>query len=456
MIRSGLAGRKSTALMVALVALAQGIFGCNARPEPTPVAAPTPAPSVAENAPIIPPSKIEPVQVRHVTPKRQIVRPADMPKPYATPSIDNGLRELNRPTDAILFVPPGFTIHEWAAGLDNPRIITVAPNGDVFVAESGPNRVIILRDEDKDGLAEYKTIYAENLRQPFGIAFYPPGPEPKYIYIANTDSIIRYPYKKGDTKARGAAETLISDLPGGGYNQHWTRNIVFRPDGKKMYVSVGSQTNVGEEEEKRAAILEYNPDGTGYRVYASGIRNPVGLAFHPETNALWTACNERDGLGDDLVPDYVTSVKEGGFYGWPWYYIGPNPDPTMKEKPELKKKVIVPDVLFTAHAAALGIEFYTAKQFPKAYRNNAFVAQHGSWNRVKRSGYQIVRIAFDRKGKPTGGFEPFIWGWCLPDGKVWGRPVDMAVTPEGSMLITDDALGKVWHVAYVGTKSARR
>ncbi len=383
------------------------------------------------------------------TPEVHTLRVQDLPPPYSTPSVDNGSKIIERPSDASLRVPPGFEIKLWAHGLENPRIVHVAPNGDVFVVESIPNRVRLLRDTKGTGVADFESVYAENLNQPFGLAFYPPK-DPKYIYIANTDSVVRFPYHPNDVHIRGKGEVIIKDLPGGGYHQHWTRNLLFSPDGKKLYVSVGSETNVGEEPEKRAAILEYNPDGTGYRVYANGIRNPVGLAFHPVTGEMWTACNERDGLGNELVPDYITAVKEGGFYGWPYYFPGGGHDPRMPEKPALQQKTLTPDVLLLSHSAALGMQFYTADKFPAQYKNSAFVALHGSWNRSKKVGYAIARVLTDNTGKPTGSYEEFVSGWLLPDGRVWGRPVAIALLPDGSLLITDDAAGVVWRLSYTG------
>ncbi len=404
------------------------------------------------NGPLLLPSGALPVETRE--PQTHTVRASDLPAPGATPSVNNPPNVVSQPEGAKLSVPPGFAVYEWARDLQTPRVVTVAPNGDVFVAESGANRVTVLRDTDNDGKAEVRERFADGLRQPFGIAFYPPGPNPTHVYVANTDSVVRFPYKNGDAKASGSPETIVSDLPGGGYNQHWTRNVVFSPNGTKMYVSVGSKGNVAVEEEKRAAILEYNPDGTGYRVYASGLRNPVGLAFNPVTGALWSAVNERDGLGDDLVPDYATAVKPDGFYGWPWYYIGGNDQPDFPDRPELKDKTLVPDVLFTSHTAALGIDFYTGSQFPAAYKNSAFVALHGSWNRSARSGYEVVRIRMDAGGRPTGGYEDFLSGWKTADGKVWGRPVDVAVDSQGGLLITDDGAGKIFRVLYAGGSQA--
>ncbi|HZP82969.1 MAG TPA: sorbosone dehydrogenase family protein [Chthonomonadaceae bacterium] len=372
--------------------------------------------------------------------------PQDLPAPYATPSANNEPRVVARPAGASLKVPAGFQVAEFAAGLDNPRWLAIAPNGDVFCVESGPGRVTVLRDADGDGKAEFRQTFATGLTLPFGIAFWK-----NYLYVANTNSVVRFPYQVGQTEARGGPEVVVPDIPGRGYRQHWTRDLIFNPAGTKMYLSVGSEHNVAEEEPRRAAILEFNPDGSGERIFASGIRNAVGKAFNPVTGQLWTTCNERDGLGDDLVPDYVTSVKEGGFYGWPYYYIGPHHDPRMPAKPELKARVIVPDVLLQSHVAALGMVFYTGKQFPEEYRNDAFVALHGSWNRRERVGYSVIRIRF-QNGKPVGGYEDFLTGWMLGprDPRVWGRPVGLAVAKDGSLLVVDDGAGKIWRVSYRG------
>lgn len=272
-----------------------------------------------------------------------------------------------------------------------------------------------------------------------------------WFYVANTNAIVRFKYKPGQTAAMGEPEKLVELTPGG-YNQHWTRNLLFSKDGKQLFVSIGSATNVSvESDPKRAAISVYDPDGKNHRIFASGLRNPIGLAWNPKTGELWTAVNERDGLGDDLVPDYATSVREGGFYGWPYSYLGQNEDPRRKgEQPELLKKAIVPDVIFQSHVAALGIQFYSAKMFPKEYQGDAFVAFHGSWNRQKLSGYKIVRIRF-KNGKLVGNqYEDFVSGW-LPDensNEVWGRPVGLLIAADGSLLITDDGGNRVWRVSY--------
>jgi glucose/arabinose dehydrogenase len=378
---------------------------------------------------------------------RRHVRAEDLPAPNATPSVSNIPEVVPRPKGAALRVPPGFTIREWAADLTNPRVLIVAPNGDVFVSESKANRVSVLRDKDGDGKAETRAVFAENLNRPFGLALYPPGPQPAYLYIANTDSVVRCPYRRGQMKAGGAPEVIVRDLPVGG---HWARNLRFSPDGKKMVLSVPSQLNIGEEEERRATIQEFNPDGTGYRILASGLRNASGLDYHPQTGQLWATCNERDFLGDDLVPDFVTSIKPGGFYGYPYFYIGPNRDPRVPENAELRDKCLVPDVLLEAHVSALGMTFYTGTAFPPEYRGHAFVALHGSSNCSKRRGYSVVRVPVDKEGRAEGSYEDFVSGWVAPTGEVWGRPVDVAVSPDGAMFISDDGAGKIWRVTYIG------
>jgi glucose/arabinose dehydrogenase len=394
---------------------------------------------------------------------RRRITTNDLPKPFATPSVDNGPRMVPRPEGAWPKVPAGFKVEEFAAGLNNPRNIITAPNGDLFIAESNRNRVRLLRDADGDGKPEVNTLFAEGLTMPFGLAFYPNGANPQYLYVGNTDSVVRFAYKNGDTAAAGPSATLVPDIPGGGRLRgggHWTRDVRFSPDNKKMYVSVGSLTNVHENpqanEERRAAILEYNPDGTAGRIYASGIRNAVGLAFNPVTRELWCSVNERDGLGDHLPPEYITHVQEGGFYGWPWYYIGPNQDPRHEGKrPELKEKVIVPDVLVQSHSASLCMTFYTGRQFPAEYRNEAFAAEHGSWNRARRTGYKVIRVPM-KNGKATGEYEDFMTGFVTSEGNVWGRPVGVAVAKDGALFVSDDGSGTVWRVTYTGNKTATR
>lgn len=387
---------------------------------------------------------------------RRKITPADLPKPYETESARNSPKLVKRPAGAALKVPEGFQVEEFLSGLNNPRLLRVAPNGDIFVAESRANLVRVIRPAKDLSKPEINEVFTADLKRPFGIAFYPNGADPQYLYIGNTDSVIRYPYKNGDLKPSGKAE-LIATVPGWGEltgGGHWTRDIAFSPDNKKMFVSVGSHSNVyenpNENEVNRATILEFNPDGTGLRTYVSGIRNAVGIAVHPQTGELWASVNERDGLGDDLVPDYITRVKDGDFFGWPWYYIGGNQDPRHPEKfPELRSKVKVPDVLLQSHSASLQIIFYTGKMFPNEYKNEAFAAEHGSWNRERRTGYKVIRIP-QKNGVPTGEYEDFLTGFVTPEGDVWGRPVGVAVAKDGSMLVSDDGSNTIWRISYKG------
>jgi glucose/arabinose dehydrogenase len=382
----------------------------------------------------------------------------DLARPYDTPSAENHPRIVRRPEGAWPKVPKGFEVTEFATQLVEPRVIVRAPNGDLFLAESRANRIRLLRDADGDGKPEVNQIFATDLNRPFGIAFYPVGPEPKFVYVGNTDSVVRFPYRNGDTKASGPSEKIIANIPSGnesvGGGGHWTRDLEFSPDGKTLYVSVGSRSNADddERESRRANILAFDPDGKHERVFASGIRNPVGLATNPETGELWTSVNERDELGDNLVPDYITHVTEGGFYGWPWYYLGPHQDPRHAGKhPELKDKVIVPDVLLQSHMASLDLTFYDGDKFPLAYHHDCFAAEHGSWNRSRRVGYKVIRVPM-RHGKATGEFEDFLVGFVTKDGNVWGRPVGVAVAKDGALMVTDDGSGTVWRVAYTGKK----
>ncbi len=379
--------------------------------------------------------------------KHQIL-PEDLPKPFATDSARMSSKIIPQPANATLKMPKGFKIEVFAeGGFTYPRWMALAPNGDVFVADSRANSVIVLRDKNKDGKADERFVFSDKLSQPFGMAFWK-----DWFYVANTDSVVRFKYKSGQTEAVGEPEQIIK-LTRGGYNQHWTRNIKFSPDGKKLFVSIGSSGNYEpEDDERRAAISVYNPDGSGHEIFASGLRNPIGLDFNPKTGELWTAVNERDGLGDNLVPDFVTSVKKGAFYGYPFSYIGQNPEPRLKgARPDLIKKAIVPDVLVTSHSAALGIVFNDGKMFPKEYRGDAFVAFHGSWNREKLTGYKIIRIDFDEKGKiSSNSYEDFISGWLPNENsrEVWGRPVGLLMLEDGSMLIADDGAKKIWRVYY--------
>jgi glucose/arabinose dehydrogenase len=390
---------------------------------------------------------------------RRLITFDDLVPPYTTLSSDNGPRIVSRPPGAWPKAPPGFEVDLLAEKLDNPRKIITAPNGDLFVAESGPGRLKVLR-QGADGKVASTTVFADHLRQPFGIAFYPPGPNPRYVYVGNTDSIVRFPYQNGDLTARGPEEMIVPDIPGGGRLRgggHWTRDVVFTLDGKKMFVSVGSHSNVNDDEleKNRADVLQYNPDGTGFRIYASGIRNAVGLAIEPKTGELWGSVNERDELGDNLPPDYITHIQENGFYGWPWYYIGNHSDPRHRGKhPELADKVIVPDVLLQAHSASLCMTFYTAQQFPAQYRGCAFAAEHGSWNRARRTGYKIICLPI-HDGKSNGEYDDFLTGFVVDSENVWGRPVGVTVDNQGSLILVDDGGNRVWRIRYTGATSTQ-
>jgi glucose/arabinose dehydrogenase len=376
----------------------------------------------------------------------------DLPPPFATPSADNGARIVARPAGALPKVPEGFTVEVLTSDVREPRMLRTAPNGDVFVVESDAGRVKIVRGADRDGGPERVAVFASGLHQPFGVAFYPPD-APHWVYVANTDSVVRFAYTDGDLAARGKPQTVVDNLSGGGRLRgggHWTRDVVFSTDGAKMYVSVGSRSNVSDDagEARRARIFEYTPDGKNERVFATGIRNPVGLAVNPTTHDLWTSVNERDELGDHLVPDYITRVRDGGFYGWPWWYIGAHQDPRHKGKhPELRDKATVPDVLLQSHSASLGMMFYTATQFPAEYRGQAFAAEHGSWNRARRTGYKVIWVPL-KDGVPTGEYVDFMTGFVTADGNVWGRPVAVTQTQQGALVVSDDAGNRLWRIRY--------
>lgn len=377
----------------------------------------------------------------------------DLPAPYATKSAWNWARTVERPKNAWPQAPAGFKVELFATGFNEPRKIITAPNGDIFLAQPHKGEITIFRGITADGKPGQTATFATGLDQPYGIAFYPPGPNPEYVYVGDTGAVLRFPYHRDDLKAAGKPEH-IADLPSGG---HSTRDLVFSPDGKQMFVAVGSDVNVDDPdthpaEKNRAAILVMDPNGSNQRVYAYGIRNAGGgLAIDPKTGELWCSVNERDALGDNLVPDYITHVQAGGFYGWPYYYIGGNPDPRLPGKhPELKDKTIVPDVLLQPHNASLEITFYEGKQFPAEYQGDIFSAQHGSWNRSVRTGYEVIRVPRHQTGKASGEYEDFLTGFVLPNGHVWGRPVGVTVAPDGSLLVTDDASNSIWRVSYTG------
>ena len=444
---------------------------------------------------------------------RRKITVADLPAPAPSEAVNNGPHLVAKPDNAWPIAPPGFKVTLYAGGdfkptaasssINNqapsvpaapsefrePRLLRTAPNGDIFMSDSHGDKIFVMRGVGPDGKAQTISTFASGLNLPFGINFYPAGPNPRWVYVGNTDSVVRFPYKSGDLAATGGPEKIVAELPGfaqlrgGG---HWTRDVVFSKDGSKMLVSVGSGSNIDDpdttpKEFHRADVLEFTPEGKFLKVYASGIRNCVGEAINPVTGMLWCSTNERDNLGNHLVPDYVTSVKEDGFYGWPWYYIGAHADPRLPQPcadgtaanqqasatspdgesckhVDLSSKVTVPDVLVQPHMASLEMTFYPSTgEFPSTYDGDAFAAEHGSWNRQNRAGYEVIRIPL-KNGKADGSYEDFLTGFVTPAGEVWGRPVGVTIAKDGSMFVTDDGSRSVWHITYEGkgTKTASR
>lgn len=408
---------------------------------------------------------------------RRLIRPSDLPPPYATVSNADAPVVVPRPAGAALRVPEGFRVSLFADGLSGPRVVRVAPNGDVFVSEGLAGQIRVLRPNHDDSHARSVTVYATGLNRPFGLAFYPNGDDPTHLYVAQTNGILRFPYRNGDLKPRGKPEVLDLKLPTGEHGLpaggHWTRDIVFGPLSHRMFVSVGSATNVAEEmpersaafiaeheakhgrgaawggETNRAVVLVGSPTGRNLRSFATGLRNCTAMALHPETDDLWCAATERDRLGDDLPPEFVTRVRFHGFYGWPWFYPGGFEDPRQAgERPDLAPHVLAPDVLIQPHSSPLGITFYDGSQFPAKYRNNAFVTLRGSWNRSIRTGYKVVRIVTDKSGASNGWYEDFLTGFVLNNDEVWGRPVGIDVARDGSLLVSEDGNGTIWRIAY--------
>jgi glucose/arabinose dehydrogenase len=384
---------------------------------------------------------------------------ADLPAPAPEQSVDNGPTVVPRPANAWPIAPKGFKVDLYTTGLDNPRLLRFAPNGDLFLAESGSGKIKVFRGVDAQGRPQQTSVFATGLALPFGIAFYPSGPNPQWVYVGETDEIVRFPYHNGDLTPRGPKEQL-AQLPGYGRLRgggHWTRDLVFSPDGSKLFASVGSHSNVDDsdthpEEFHRADVLEFTPEGKFIKIYAWGLRNCVGEAINPTTGELWCSTNERDALGNNLVPDYVTHVQEGGFYGWPWWYMGGHQDPRHEGKhPELKSKVITPDILMNPHMASLELTFYEGSQFPAEFKGDGFACEHGSWNRAQRTGYEVVRLLM-HDGHATGEYEDFLTGFTVGngDGDVWGRPVGVAVASDGSLFVSDDGSNSIWHVIYTG------
>jgi glucose/arabinose dehydrogenase len=394
----------------------------------------------------------QPGKVRQITAQ-------DLPAPYVTESASNGPQLVARPSGAWPKAPTGFSVQLYATGLDNPRLIRTAPNGDFFLAESSSGVLKVFHGITSDGKPGQVDIFASGLKQPYGIAFYPPGENPQWVYVGNTDSVVRFPYRNGDLKASGPPQLMV-DLPHGA--GRWTRDVQFTADGKKMFVAVGSASNVDDPdttpaEKNRADILEFNPDGSDMRVYAYGIRNAGGgLAINPNSGELWCSVNERDGLGDNLVPDYITHVEEGGFYGWPWWYIGNHQDPRHEGKhPELRDRVVVPDVLLQPHNASLEMTFYEGTQFPAEYRGDIFASEHGSWNRSVRTGYEVIRVPLHQANRASGEYEDFVTGFVVDNGHAWGRPVGITVAQDGSLLVTDDGSNSIWRINYTNADSQR-
>lgn len=375
---------------------------------------------------------------------------------------------LGWPADKKPVAPSGFEVKEFAGGLDNPRNTYALPNGDILVVESNTkgkgalednldankaarrgqsaNRITLLRDTNGDGISDSRSVFLSNLNQPFGVALVG-----EQLFVANTDSLMVYPYKTGDVSISKEGRKIL-DLPAGGYNNHWTRNLLVSPDQSRLFISVGSASNIAEhglnEETRRANILSVKLDGSEEKIFASGLRNPVGMDWNPATGQLWTVVNERDYLGDDLVPDYLTSVQENGFYGWPFSYFGPNIDPRVpNQKPELVTSAIVPDVSIGAHTASLGLSFARSQNLPEAFREGAFIAQHGSWNRTEIAGYKVIFQPF-KDGKPSGALQDFLTGFVMnpQTAEVYGRPTSVRVLDSGMILVVDDSGDKIWSV----------
>ncbi len=392
------------------------------------------------------------VQTETLSPAPIRISVADLPKPFASESASKSPNVVPIPDNPTLRVPAGFTVNVYAENLDRPRWLALTPSGDVLVTETRENQIRLLRDSNGDGVADINKIFASSqngLNIPFGMTF-----AGNSFFLGNTDAVLQFPYTKGQQQITGRGRK-IADLPGGGYNQHWTRNVVAAPSGDKLYVSVGSQSNIDEEPLPRASVQVMNLDGSNQQTFASGLRNPIGLDFHPITNELYTTVNERDNIGDDLVPDYLTRIRQGEFYGWPYTYLTPNNiDPRQTQngkskRPDLAARTKTPDVLFQAHSAALGLQFYDGKTFPEKYRNGAFVAFRGSWNRDRGTGYKIVFIPFNN-GRPQGYYEDFLTGFLLNPTEVttWGRPVGLLTLPDGSLLVTEEGNNRIYRIQY--------
>ncbi len=393
------------------------------------------------------------VPTETLTPQPIKIALGNLPKPFASDSASKSPNVVGIPQNPILKVPTGFKVNVYAEGLDAPRWLTLTPSGDVLVTETRQNRIRLLRDTNGDGVADVNKTFAtaqNGVNIPFGMTF-----AGNSFFLGNTGEVRQYPYTQGQQQLTGTGQR-IAELTPGGYNQHWTRNVVASPDGTKLYVSVGSRSNVDEEPLPRASVQVMNLDGSNQQTFASGLRNPVGLDFHPTTGELYATVNERDGIGDDLVPDYFTRIQQGEFYGWPYAYLAPNLiEPRQatngkSKRPDLVAQTKTPDVLFQAHSAALGVQFYDGQTFPEKYRNGAFVAFRGSWNRNQGTGYKVVFVPFNASGRPQGYYEDFLSGFLTdPSGPTtWGRPVGLLVLPDGSLLVTEEANDRIYRIQY--------
>ncbi len=403
---------------------------------------------------------------------RRHIKTADLPAPPAgtdpEKSVAGNVKVVTQPAGAALKVPDGFAVTVFASGFKMPRTLRVAPNGDVFLSETGAGRVLVFRAAAAGGAPARPEVFAENLDRPYGVVFVPPS-DPRWVYVGAANQVVRYPYRSGAVKAGGPAEVIVGNIP---TERHFTRDLAVSRDGKRLFLAVGSASNLGVggmpdmtaeqirkheathgrgaawgKEENRAVVRVLDPDGKNIRNYATGLRNCSGLGMQPGTDKLWCVVNERDHLGPDLVPDHMVSMQDGGFYGWPWYYIGDNEDPALKGKrPDLKGHVRVPEVLFQSHSSALAVAFYDRDAFPAEYRGDAFVALHGSHSRPDRTGYKVVRVRM-KDGSPTGEYEDFMTGFFVNNDQVWGRPAGVAVTRDGALLVSDDANGTIFRVS---------
>jgi len=402
---------------------------------------------------------------------RHFIDPDELPPPVnegdpEAPDFENNPVIVDR-AGRLPDVPNGFEVEVFAEGFNQPRVMRVAPNGDVFLAESGAGRVLVFDEDAADDLPAEPEVFAEGLDRPFGIAFYP-AEDPEYVYVGAANQVVRYPYSEGDRQATGPAEVIIADIP---TERHWTRDLAVAPDGEHLFVSIGSASNVAgdmsetppggveaweaehgrgaawDDETDRAVVRIFDPEGEQVRNYATGLRNCSGMTIQPQTDELWCTGNERDHLGADVVPDYLTTVQDGGFYGWPWYYIGDNEDPAHAgERPDLAEEVIAPEVLIQAHSSTLQVVFYDEKAFPRKYQGDAFAALRGSWNREFRTGYKVIRAVMDRHGEPTGEYVDFMTGFVLNEDEVWGRPSGVTVTHDGALLVAEDGNGTIYRV----------